>query len=212
MSTATSTAVLDQPPAAAWPPDRQLGTASPAKIAMWIFLVSDGFSFFALLLGYGILRSGSSTWRHPGEPSLSIPFTALLTFILISSSLTVVLAYDASLRGRQRQTSAWLAATALLGSLFLLGQYAEYFGILHPGLIKEGLVLGKSSYASTFYVITGFHGAHVLAGVIYILFVLVYSLRGKASTGLVEVLGLFWHFIDLVWLLVFTLVYLLQAT
>ena len=84
------------------------------------------------------------------------------------------------------------------------------FGI--AATLVEGLVLGKSSYASTFYVITGFHGAHVLAGVIYILFVLAYSLRGKASTGLVEVLGLFWHFIDLVWLLVFTLVYLLQAT
>ena len=206
-------ATLDQHPAAplTWPPDRQLGTASPAKIAMWIFLVSDGFSFFGLLLGWAILRSGSSTWRHPGEPALSIPFTAVLTFILICSSLTIVLAYDASLRGKQRATSGWLAATALLGTSFLVGQYAEYFGIFHPGLLKEGLVFGKSSYASTFYVITGFHGAHVFSGVIYILFVLGYSLRGKASTNLVEILGLFWHFVDLVWLLVFTLIYLLPV-
>jgi len=193
-----------------WPVDRQFGTAGIGKIAMWLFLVSDAFSFFGLLLGYGILRGEAKVWHHAGEPTLSIPFTALLTFVLICSSLSMVLAWQKMADGDRAGASRMLALTAGLGILFLVGQYQEWFGIAgHGGLMHEGLVFGKSAYASSFYVITGFHGAHVISGVIYILLTLRRSALGRTTSSEIEVLGLFWHFIDLVWLLVFTLVYLL---
>jgi heme/copper-type cytochrome/quinol oxidase subunit 3 len=194
-----------------WPVDPQFGRASAGKIAMWIFLVSDGLSFAGLLLAYGILRGESAVWRHPGEPELGIAFTAGLTFLLICSSVTMVFAYEAALRGERRRTALFLALTALGGALFLLGQYSEYFGILHPGLTKEGLVFGQSAYASTFYVITSFHGAHVLTGTIYILVTLLRWVRRKATASQIELLGLFWHFVDLAWILVFTIVYLIPT-
>ena len=194
-----------------WPADAQFGQATPGKIAMWIFLLSDALSFGGLLLAYGILRGGSAEWHHPGEPELGIPFTALLTFLLICSSVTMVLAHAAAVEGKAKQASLFLALTALGGALFLCGQYSEYFGILHPGLTKEGLLFGKSAYASTFYVVTSFHGLHVLIGTTYILITFFRSLKGKATPGQIELLGLFWHFVDLVWILVFTLVYLVPT-
>jgi heme/copper-type cytochrome/quinol oxidase subunit 3 len=194
-----------------WPSDAQFGRASAGTIAMWIFLVSDGLSFAGLLLAYGILRGESQQWRHPGEPSLGITFTAGLTFLLICSSVTMVFAFEAAERNLRGRAAALLAATALGGALFLLGQYSEYFGILHPGLIQEGLVFGQSAYASTFYVVTSFHGMHVLTGTIYILITLFRWLKGTATAAQIELLGLFWHFVDLVWILVFTIIYLIPS-
>ncbi|MGZ3445168.1 MAG: cytochrome c oxidase subunit 3 [Myxococcaceae bacterium] len=196
---------------ASWPPDAQFGKANPAKLAMWIFLLSDWLSFAGLLLAYGILRAGSAVWRHPGEPALNIPFTCLLTLVLIASSISVIVANDAAQGGDRRRTIRWLGITALGGVLFLTGQYAEWVGILHPGLMREGLVFGRSEYASTFYVITGFHGLHVTAGVIYLLVVLARTARGVARASEVELTALFWHFVDLVWNLVFVLVYLVPT-
>jgi len=196
---------------ASWPPDAQFGRANPAKLAMWIFLLSDFLSFGGLLLAYGILRAGSAVWRYPGEPGLNIPFTSLLTLVLIGSSISVIVAHDAALQENRRRAVIWLGITALGGVLFLTGQYAEWIGILHPGLIKEGLVFGRSAYASTFYVITGFHGLHVTAGVIYLLAVLARSARGVGRAAEVELVALFWHFVDLVWNLVFVLVYLIPS-
>jgi heme/copper-type cytochrome/quinol oxidase subunit 3 len=196
---------------ASWPPDAQFGHASPAKLAMWIFLLSDFLSFAGLLLAYGILRAGSAVWRHPGEPGLNITFTCLLTLVLIASSISVIVAHDAAVAADRRRTVLWLGITALGGVLFLTGQYAEWFGILHPGLMHEGLVFGRSAYASTFYVITGFHGLHVTAGVIYLLAVLGRTARGVARASEVELVALFWHFVDLIWNLVFVLVYLIPT-
>jgi len=196
---------------ASWPRDAQFGRASAAKLAMWIFLLSDFLSFVGLLLAYGILRAGSAVWRHPGEPGLNIPFTCLLTLVLIASSISVIVAHDAALAADRRRTVLWLGITALGGVLFLTGQYAEWIGILHPGLMKEGLVFGRSAYASTFYVITGFHGLHVTAGVIYLFAIMARAARGVARAGEVELVALFWHFVDLVWNLVFVLVYLVPT-
>ena len=108
----------------------------------------------------------------------------------------------------------YLALTILGGALFLAGQYHEYFGIASAGLLERGLVFGQSSRATTFYLITSFHGCHVLAGVIYLTVVLARAARGKYDGGRydgVEVAGLFWHFVDLVWILVFTFVYLIPV-
>jgi len=177
---------------------------------MWIFLLSDAFSFGGLLLAYGILRGGSEVWHHPGEPSLGIPFTAFLTFLLICSSVTMVLAVAAATEGHRRETMIFLWLTALGGIGFLTGQFHEYFGLIpHHGLVHEGLVFGRSAYASTFYVITSFHGAHVFTGTTYILVTLARTAAGKTNANDIEVLGLFWHFVDLIWILVFTFVYLL---
>jgi cytochrome c oxidase subunit 3 len=193
----------------ALPPDALFGTATSGKIGMWIFLLSDGFSFAGLLLAYGILRGGAEVWRHEGEPALGINFTAGLTFLLICSSLSMVLAVTAAHEGRRRAVMGWLGLTALGGALFLAGQAHEYFGIVGEGLVQQGLVLGRSAYASTFYVITAFHGLHVLTGTLYILVVLGRTSADRADANEVEILGLFWHFVDLVWILVFTFVYLL---
>ncbi len=215
-ATATATAEHGGSAAHVLPPDAHFGSATTGKIGMWIFLLSDAFSFGGLLLGYGILRGGvtgvgADIWRHPGEPILGIPFTAGLTFLLICSSLSMVMAVAAATEGNRKSTVRWLALTALGGALFLAGQMQEYFGLFThgEGLIHEGLVFGHSAYASTFYVTTSFHGLHVLTGTIYILITLFRTMAGKTDSNDIEILGLFWHFVDLVWILVFTLIYLL---
>jgi cytochrome c oxidase subunit III len=195
----------------AWPPERFMGRASALKLGMWIFLLSDAFSFAGLLLSYGVLRARAPRWWPAGEPALGISFTAALTFLLICSSVTMVLAVTAAREGNRRQTAAYLALTILGGALFLAGQVHEYFGIGGDGLLAQGLRPGGSHRATTFYVVTSFHGAHVFTGVVVLTVMLVRTLRGHFDGGrhdAVESAGLFWHFVDLVWILVFTFVYL----
>ena len=194
-----------------WPIDEHMGTATPGKLGMWIFLLSDAFSFGGLLLAYAMLRGGATGWHDPAlhEPILGINFTAALTFLLICSSVTMVMAHGALSEGKRSEATKYLALTMLGGILFLCGQYQEYFGIVGHGLIKEGLVFGHSAYASTFYVTTSFHGLHVLTGVIYLGVMCIRTAMGKTTPNHLEILGLFWHFVDLVWILVFTFIYLL---
>jgi cytochrome c oxidase subunit 3 len=190
-----------------WPRDEHYGTASAGKIGMWIFLLSDALSFAGLLLAYGILRGGAEVWRHPDEPPLGIDFTAGLTFLLICSSVTMVLAFAGAVERKKNQLRLFLGLTALGGALFLCGQAYEYWHLIH-----DGLIFGRSAYATTFYVITSFHGMHVLTGTIYLLVMLVRSAMGKYDHGNydhIEIAGLFWHFVDLIWILVFTFVYLI---
>jgi cytochrome c oxidase subunit 3 len=198
----------------AWPKDAHYGIASAGKVGMWTFLLSDAFSFGGLLLAYGILRGGSKVWHDPTlkEPILGINFTAGLTFLLICSSVTMVLAHAAAVEGKRSEMVRYLGLTALGGILFLCGQYQEYWGIWSHGLTHEGLEFGRSHYATTFYMITGFHGMHVFSGTMYIIAIMVRAMMGKYDHGKhdhIEILGLFWHFVDLVWILVFTFVYLL---
>jgi heme/copper-type cytochrome/quinol oxidase subunit 3 len=195
----------------AWPEDPRVGSATPGKVGMWIFLLSDGFAFGALLVALAVLRSGQATWRAATEPALGLGFTGALTAVLLTSSATCALAHAAAVEGRRAAAAGLLALTAVLGALFVLGQVQEWFGLVGPGLIREGLVFGRSARASTFYVITGFHGLHVTAGVIYLLAVLGRTARGVARAGEVELVALFWHFVDLIWNLVFVLVYLIPT-
>ncbi len=185
---------------------------------MWIFLLSDAFSFGGLLLAYGILRGGTvGSWHGASEPRLGINFTAGLTFILIASSVCMVMAYAAAVERNRKGMVMWLGFTALGGILFLCGQAQEYFGTFHmlfgsEGLIAEGLHFGHSHYATTFFCITSFHGAHVFTGVCYLTITMFRAMAGKYDNGdfnEIEIAGLFWHFVDLVWILVFTFVYLL---
>jgi cytochrome c oxidase subunit III len=191
---------------AIWPPDRQFGLVRPAKLAMWIFLLSDWFSFAGLLLAYGILRANSSVWRHPPEPALAIPFTAVLTLLLAVSSVAIIRAYDDSVSANRAGTGRWLMLTGLMGLLFLIGQYHEW-----SGLLEHGLVFGQSAYASTFFVITGFHGLHVIAGLVYLGFMLVRNARGVATANEIQLFELFWLFVYFGWNIVFVLVYLIPS-
>jgi heme/copper-type cytochrome/quinol oxidase subunit 3 len=216
-------AAADHDHAIDYPNDPQFGVITAGKLGMWIFLLSDGFSFGGLLLAYGILRGRADFWgcitpervAEFGctlEPILGINFTALLTFLLICSSVTMVLAHAAMVEGKRDEALKYLLYTIAGGALFLCGQYQEYWGIVGHGLLSEGLLFGASNYATTFYCITSFHGLHVLTGVIYLSFVAIGTKMGKTDANTLEVVGLFWHFVDLVWILVFTLVYLIPYT
>jgi cytochrome c oxidase subunit 3 len=193
-----------------------VGRASALKLGMWVFLLADAFSFGGLLLGYGVLRARATPWWPAGEPAFGIGFTAGLTFLLICSSLTMALAVAAGREGKRGQTMAWLALTMLGGLLFLAGQGREYFGLAaEPGLLARGLGFAHSQRAATFYVITSFHAAHVFTGVLLIVLTLGRVAGGalaRRGADALEVIGLFWHFVDLVWILVFTFVYLIPAT
>jgi len=192
-----------------WPVDGQFARATPGKIAMWVFLVSDAFGFTAFLLAGGLYRAGSAAWRAPGEPELGVTFTALLTVLLILTSVTNVLGFWAAARGRRSLATILLWVTVAGGLLFLLGQYSEWFGLRGPGLVQEGLVFGHSARASIFYVTTGYHGLHVVAGVVYLALVTSGYMLGRADAGDIEVMSLFWCFVDFVWIFVFTFLYLL---
>jgi heme/copper-type cytochrome/quinol oxidase subunit 3 len=203
-----------------WPDDTQTGHASLGKLGMWIFLLSDALTFAGFLLAYAILRGGSETWAQPGEPAqFGINFTAGLTFLLICSSVSMVMAYASCVEGNRKRTVQWLMVTILGGVLFLCGQAQEYFGAFefifhHEGLIAEGLVFGNSHRATTFYLITSFHGMHVLSGTLYLIIICIRTAMGKYDGGNynhIEMCGLFWHFVDLIWILVFTFVYLIPA-
>jgi cytochrome c oxidase subunit 3 len=193
----------------AWPADAQFARATPGKIAMWVFLISDAFGFTGFLLAGGLYRAGSAAWRAPGEPELGVTFTALLTVILILTSVTNVLGFWAAVRERRSLATALLWVTVLGGLIFMVGQYSEWFGLRGPGLVQEGLVFGHSARASIFYVTTGYHGLHVLAGVIYMAIVTSGYMLGRANAGHIEVMSLFWCFVDFVWIFVFTFLYLL---
>src|SRR5262245_13654533 len=192
----------------------EFGMAPTGKIAMWIFLLSDALSFGGLLLGYAILRSHQSTWPNPTH-YLGINFTAGMTFLLICSSVTMVMALAAAHEGNRQQTILFLALTALGGMLFLGGQAFEYTHLYHEKpmtlsgtalAVKDGI---PPAFSSTFFVITSFHGMHVTTGVIYLLVMLGGVLAGRLKPASIEICGLFWHFVDLIWILVFTFVYLI---
>jgi cytochrome c oxidase subunit III len=186
--------------------DPTFGAATTGKVGMWIFLVTDAMTFGGLLLAYGILRAGNTGWPAP-TTVLGIPFTAVMTFVLIISSLTMVLGLDEAKQGNRLATVKWLLATAGGGVFFLCGQVYEYRHLIH-----EGFTLPSGNFPATFFVITSFHGAHVFTGVCYLLITAFGVWRGRHlenGANFVEITGLFWHFVDLVWILVFTLVYLI---
>jgi len=190
--------------------DEHFGEASDGKIGMWIFLLTDAMSFSGFLLAYAILRAGSANWpinNDHGHPRLGIPFTAFMTFVLICSSVTMVLALAAAQNKDRKGLLTWLGATILGGAFFLGGQVYEYSHLIH-----EGLVFNKDHMMSTFFSVTGFHGMHVFTGVTYLTVIWCQAaFQGKYSNGdynNVEIVGLFWHFVDLVWILVFTFIYL----
>ena len=178
------------------------------KLAMWLFLGSECLLFGGLISTYMLYRG-----RHPKGPGpdqvFSIPFTSVSSFVLLMSSLTMVLAVSSAHRRDDRNTNLWLTVTALLGATFVGGQVYEF-----TAFYREGLGFTTSLFGSSFYTLTGFHGVHVTVGII-MLMALVGMVRrnripgSKAET--VELIGLYWHFVDIVWIVIFTLVYLIPS-
>jgi heme/copper-type cytochrome/quinol oxidase subunit 3 len=176
------------------------------KLMMWLFLGSDAMGFAALLGVYATLRMGDDAWPVP-QHLLGINFTALMTFVLICSSVTMVKSFEAIQRDDRRACWNWLFATFLGGVFFLAGQCYEY-----THLIEHGITLRSSNFAATLFSITGFHGCHVFGGVILLGISLAKVSTGrltKDNANFIENVGLYWHFVDLIWILVFTFVYLL---
>lgn len=177
------------------------------KVGMWVFLASEVMFFTALIGTYIILRAAHpDAWAPPGQV-LNVPITAVNTFLLICSSVTMVKAFAAVQDDDQRMLRAWLVATVLIGATFVGVQVYEY-----RHLVEKGFVPSAGLYGSTFYTMTGFHGFHVTVGVLCMLFVTWKAFRGRYSAADhrgVEVIGLYWHFVDLVWIILFTIVYLI---
>jgi heme/copper-type cytochrome/quinol oxidase subunit 3 len=179
------------------------------KIAMWAFLGSECLLFGALISTYLLYRN------HPGRGPLphevyDIPFTSVSSFVLLMSSLTMVLALAAIQRGDHHGTRIWLMATALLGMTFVSGQVYEF-----TIFVKEGFTVRSSPAGSAFFVLTSFHGAHVTIGILMLLSLLGLSLRGQlpqSRATSVEYVGLYWHFVDIVWIVIFTVIYLVPST
>ena len=175
------------------------------KLAMWTFLGSEFLFFGAFIAGY--LLYLDETAAGPGVEIFDIPFTSISSFVLLMSSLTMVLAHNAHVHGDMRRMRLWILATAGQGMVFLGGQVYEF-----SVFVREGLVLTESPFASSFFVLTGFHGAHVFIGILLLLSLYSLSLTGKvkASQPLkTEMIGLYWHFVDIIWVVIFTVVYLI---
>jgi cytochrome c oxidase subunit 3 len=209
------------------PASREVGAdVYNEKLGMWIFLGSEVMFFTALIGAYIILRFGSpEQWSAPGA-ILNVPVTAVNTFLLICSSVTMVKAFAAIQDGDQQRLKLYLLATVVIGATFVGVQVYEYTSLVHEGFLPSGYAAGSelarhaaegdlpasiAIYGSSFYTMTGFHGFHVTMGVLCMMFVTWKAFRGrytKEDHRGVEVIGLYWHFVDLVWIILFTIVYL----
>lgn len=186
------------------------------KLGMWLFIMSDSLTFGALLVAYSYARASSVNWPTPFPFSPSIVFSTAMTLVLLSSSLTMVFAVAASKRGKRGAARKWIMATMLLGLTFIALHLMEWNHLIGEGLSPFELPQewihawpGASPlFGSTFFGITGLHMFHVFTGVIYLGVV---AARIKKLNDDVEVAGLYWHFVDLVWMFVFPLIYLLSV-
>jgi heme/copper-type cytochrome/quinol oxidase subunit 3 len=172
------------------------------KLTMWLFVISDAVTFGAFLFSYGYIRVSAANWVRPFE-SASVINVVIMTVVLITSSLTMLGAVDASKAGDKAKARRFLYSTMALGALFAALHLREWFQ-----LFGRGITLSSGLFGQTFFTITGLHLLHVISGVIALLVVATKYSSGKLSPGYVENTGLYWHFVDLVWMFVVPLVYL----
>ena len=181
---------------------------SNVKLGMWLFLGSECLLFGGLISTYMLYRGRVSDGPTP-EQIYDIPFTSVSSFVLLMSSLTMVLAVSAAHKRDDRGTNLWLTVTALLGATFVGGQVYEF-----TAFYNEGLGFTTSLFGSSFYTLTGFHGVHVTVGIIMLLAFVAIKKRSRvpgSKSESVEMIGLYWHFVDIVWIIIFTLVYLIPV-
>jgi len=184
-------------------PESLLPVNTP-KLGMWIFLASEVMFFSALIAAFLMFRV-----RGPADANhvLNIPLTAFNTFVLLTSSMTVVLALAAAQRNDQAKLRLWLLISLLFGGTFLSVQMIEYFK-----LFEEGLTINSNMFGTIFFTLTGFHGTHVFIGLLWLVGIIVQAFRGRFSASYnmsLEIFGLYWHFVDIVWILLFVIVYLI---
>jgi len=191
------------------------GGASPyavgsKKLGMWLFILSDAITFAALLIAYSYVRVGSPQWPRPFGAS-SIANATVMTFVLLSSSVSMVLAVRAAKLGERSQTVKWILATMLGGVMFDVLHIREWLGLIEEGVRLFRNPWGTPLFGATFFGLTGLHMTHVTVGVLYLGVIAVGVYRSKFTSEDVEVSGLYWHFVDLVWMFIFPLVYLMSA-
>ena len=178
------------------------------KLAMWLFLSTECLLFGALISTYLLYKTRGNGGVLPTD-IFDIPFTSVSSFVLLMSSLTMVLALSAVARGEMDRGKAWLLVTAMLGGVFIGGQVYEF-----TVFYREGLGYTTSLFSSSFYTLTGFHGVHVAVGIIMLMSLVGMLAKGRVAgdkAETVEMIGLYWHFVDVVWIVIFTLVYLIPA-
>lgn len=203
-----------------WSSDKQNFNVPWGKLMMWVFLLSDTFIFSIFLTSYMTVRlSATDAWPNPSEvfaleiagQHLPLILIAIMTFVLITSSGTMAMAVNFAYSGEKRKTALLMGATALLGASFVGMQAFEWTKLISEGVRPWGNPMGASQFGSAFFMITGFHGLHVTAGVIYLSIVARKVARGdyeKKGYAIVEIAGLYWHFVDLVWVFIFAFFYL----
>jgi heme/copper-type cytochrome/quinol oxidase subunit 3 len=181
---------------------------SNTKLAMWLFLASECMLFGALISTYVLYRGRSEEGPFPAD-IFDIPYTSVSSFVLLASSLTMVLALSAAQQRDTGRMRLWLLTTALLGMTFVGGQVYEF-----TAFYDEGLSLSTNIFGSTFFVLTGFHGVHVTVGVMMLLSLVGLSVARRLPDDPafpIEMVGLYWHFVDIVWIVIFTVVYLIPT-
>ena len=180
---------------------------SNRKMVMWAFIGSECMFFASLISAYVVDLGQSQTGPYPTD-LLSVPFITVTTFVLLMSSLTMVLALSAVQRGDRKMARVWLFMTPFLGAVFLTGQVIEFTHFWH-----EGLTLSQNLFGTTFYILTGFHGAHVTVAALWMFAIWWLHLKGditQENAETVEIAGLYWHFVDIVWIVLFTVIYLMM--
>jgi len=182
------------------------------KFGMWLFIISDALTFSALLVAYTYLRLSTPNWPTPFHFSPSIIFSSVMTFCLLSSSLTMVMAVHAMNHGNRKATVGWILATIVGGLAFVVLHISEWLNLINNEHVTAfGNEWGVPLFGGTFFALTGLHMTHVIIGVIYLGIIAFAVGRGKFKYEDVEVSGLYWHFVDLVWMFIFPLVYLMSA-
>jgi cytochrome c oxidase subunit 3 len=182
------------------------------KLGIWLFILSDAVTFASILFAYGYVRLGSADWNTPFEFSPTIANGIVMTFVLLGSSVTMLGALEAAKNENKSRCLTWLGVTALLGALFALLHIREWLRMIDEGWrLFQNPLGGSALFGATFFSVTGLHLTHVLAGVVAILVVAIKYNRRRMDAGHVETVGLYWHFVDVVWMFVFPLVYLMNA-
>jgi heme/copper-type cytochrome/quinol oxidase subunit 3 len=189
--------------------EHETSTGLPStKLAMWMFLASECLLFGALITTYVLYRGASQVGPYPADV-FDIPYTSVSSFVLLASSLTMVLALSAAQHRDFARMRLWLLATAMLGLTFVGGQVYEFTAFYH-----EGLSITTNLFGTTFFVLTGFHGVHVTVGILMLLSLVGLSFADRLPDEPafpVEMVGLYWHFVDIVWIVIFTVVYLIPT-
>jgi len=195
-----------------WEGGRSPYAVNSKKFGMWLFIVSDALTFTALLFAYTYSRVANPEWPKPFDFSPAIIFSTVMTFCLLSSSLTMVMAVQAMNRGNRKSAAGWILATMACGAGFVVLHLTEWMKLIKVEHVTPFTnPWGVPLFGGTFFALTGLHMTHVIIGIIYLGIICQAIVRGKFQPIDVEVSGLYWHFVDLVWMFIFPLVYLMSA-